>query len=629
MNQIFSPGTFITGCNYWASHAGTAMWRDWRPEIVEQDLKRIAANGMRVMRVFPLWPDFQPLVLIHGEMYHGEKPLPDTEDGRAGLDSVMMDRFASFCDLAEKYGLKLVVGLVTGWMSGRLFKPAAFAAANPLKDCSVIQWEVRFVRTFVSRFKKHPAIGAWDLGNECNCMDGVTRAEAWNWTNSIASAIRLSDDSHPVVSGMHGLATGGNVSWTIQDQGELTDFLTTHPYPLFTPECNLEPMNSMRNGLHAAAESSLYSDLSGRPCIPEEVGTLGPMVCSDQRAGAYLRNALFSTWAHDQRALLWWCAFDQDLLKHTPYDYVALERELGLFRHDGTPKPTVGVLSEFSEFLHSLPFERLPRFQTDAVCLLSDTENQWIPAFGSFLLAKQAGFDLQFHSYRNIPDARFYLMPSLSGSCGIPKRYYEILLEKVRAGATLFVSCSDGFLQPFQSVFGAEIDARYKSAEAISFDLEGENGTICPEYRTTLLANGADVLLRDSTGNPLMTSHSFGKGRAVFCSFPLETLLVHTPGGVSGEHALPLHKIYRKAAEIAGVERTLTKEDPEIGITEHALDAETKIAVVINYSERSKEKIFRVDSAWRVARMIRGTENEIPGNDALVLELRRNKRENS
>lgn len=33
-----TPGTFSIGCNYWASHAGTAMWRDWRPDVVRRDL---------------------------------------------------------------------------------------------------------------------------------------------------------------------------------------------------------------------------------------------------------------------------------------------------------------------------------------------------------------------------------------------------------------------------------------------------------------------------------------------------------------------------------------------------------------------------------------------------------------
>ena len=37
--SLTSPGHFVVGSNYWASHAGAAMWRDWRPEIVADDLR--------------------------------------------------------------------------------------------------------------------------------------------------------------------------------------------------------------------------------------------------------------------------------------------------------------------------------------------------------------------------------------------------------------------------------------------------------------------------------------------------------------------------------------------------------------------------------------------------------------
>ena len=94
-----------------------------------------------------------------------------------------MARFATFADLAERHGLKLVVGLVTGWMSGRLFVPPGLEGLNVLTDPVAIMWQVRFVQHFVRRFRDHPAILAWDLGNECNCMAPVPEHEAaWTWT---------------------------------------------------------------------------------------------------------------------------------------------------------------------------------------------------------------------------------------------------------------------------------------------------------------------------------------------------------------------------------------------------------------------------------------------------------------
>jgi endo-1,4-beta-mannosidase len=121
-HPLLTPGRFVVGCNYWASHAGTNMWRDWQPEVVADDLARLAAAGLQVLRVFPLWPDFQPIALLrggHGHAYEvrwGEEPLSNDELGRAGLSAVMCERFAAFCELARAQGLQLLVGLLTGWM---------------------------------------------------------------------------------------------------------------------------------------------------------------------------------------------------------------------------------------------------------------------------------------------------------------------------------------------------------------------------------------------------------------------------------------------------------------------------------------------------------------------------------
>ena len=60
-SQLFSPGRTAVGCNYWASHAGVRMWRDWNPAQVERDFDLMVSHGIEVVRVFPLWPDFQPL----------------------------------------------------------------------------------------------------------------------------------------------------------------------------------------------------------------------------------------------------------------------------------------------------------------------------------------------------------------------------------------------------------------------------------------------------------------------------------------------------------------------------------------------------------------------------------------
>ena len=154
---------FQLGCNYWASHAGVYMWRNWDRAVVEADLARLSRCGVNVLRVFPLWPDFQPLtrLLSNGgsELRRGDTPLDrTTPEGLAGVDAQMMHRFEELLSIAEQHRICLIVPLITGWMSGRMFYPPAFEARNPITDYETVKWEIRFVKYFVRCFKDYRCI---------------------------------------------------------------------------------------------------------------------------------------------------------------------------------------------------------------------------------------------------------------------------------------------------------------------------------------------------------------------------------------------------------------------------------------------------------------------------------------
>ncbi|MBK8881098.1 MAG: hypothetical protein IPN67_01560 [Bacteroidales bacterium] len=140
----------------------------------------------------------------------------------------------------------------------------------------------------------------------------------------------------------------------IADQAALTDLLTTHPYSLFTPYAGQDAVNSIRTIMHSVAESRLYADIGGKPCLTEETGVLGPMTAGEKEKAAFARTNLFSNWAHDCKGMLWWCRFDQLSLDFSPYNYSAVEQELGLFRQDRTPKPVLIEFRNFTNFLGKL-----------------------------------------------------------------------------------------------------------------------------------------------------------------------------------------------------------------------------------------------------------------------------------
>ena len=152
-----------------------------------------------------------------------ELPLGLDELGKAGISSTMMERFSFLLDEAGKKHLKIIVALLTGWMSGRLYVPLAFENTDVMTDPFPIMWEIKFVKAFVNHFKDHPAIIAWELGNECNCMEDVpSREAAYLWSSTIANTVKSVDPSRPFISGMHSLQTysGTTQAWTITDQGK-------------------------------------------------------------------------------------------------------------------------------------------------------------------------------------------------------------------------------------------------------------------------------------------------------------------------------------------------------------------------------------------------------------------------
>lgn len=617
--NLLVPGSFTLGCNYWASHAGTGMWRDWQPGTVRADLKRLAGMQLQVLRVFPLWPDFQPLTALvssHNRLVEyrfGEEPLPDHRAGRAGLSPTMLQRFAEFADLAEEQGLKLVVALLTGWMSGRLFMPPAFQGLNPMTNPAVLRWEVRFVTEFVRAFRQHPAIVAWEFGNECNCMDRATRDEAYLWSATIANAVRAADPQRPFFSGMHGIGMARDSAWHIRDQAELTDLLTTHPYPIFTPHCELDPLNTMRACLHATAESRFYGDIGEKPCFAEELGTLGPIIASDRLAADYIRTALFSLWAHDCRGLFWWCSFDQKQLTHAPYDWCALERELGLFRNDGSAKPVAAEFKQFRKTLDSLPFRALPPRLVEGCCILSQDQDHWGVAFGTFLLAKQAGLDLTFHDdERPFPDAPLYLLPSVRGGHVIPRRRWQQLLKKVEQGATLYVSLDDAFISDFEGITGLEVQTRQRRAAASSLILN-EIETALPMpcaggIRQRFKATRAAVLAREPDGNPAFTVSAYGKGKVFVLAFPLEQLLVRTPGVFADPEAPPYWTLYRMLGTDNPAGRVLQKDLPQVGVTEHVLETGAHLAVLINYAPDAATVTLSLTPGWHPAAVLLGNK---------------------
>ncbi len=592
-NTLFKNGEFFVGVNYWASNAGIQMWNRWDEVCVRRDLDRLSEANIKVVRMFPLWSDFQPIEVYRAEgnvircVSRNAVEAISSPEALAGIDPIMVERLDKFLKMCEERNIKVILGLLTGWMSGRVYIPRALEGLNLYTSPLALRWEIRYIKYLVNRYKSCPAIFAWDLGNECNCFDKCPDADAaYTWSSIISDAVKSIDGTRPVVSGMHGLSTE-NV-WTAQDQGETTDILCTHPYPGFTPLCDTDPVNRMKSANHSVAESVFYRGIGQKPCFCEEINVLGPMFANEELTCAYTDMALFGLWSHNCLGFMWWCACNQSKLTDTPYDWTGLERELGLIYNDGSHAPMLDRMTAFTKFTED--FGALPERIVDAVCLIMRKQDAWLQSYGTFLLAKQAGLDIEFSWCENaLPRANAYILPGLQLNVEPTKRLWSELLKRVHDdGASLYISADGCMMSEFRETTGFELISRSRSLHEHTMNFGNEKIEINTTFDMLLKAKTATVLAYDERRNPVFGVNRYGKGKIYFMSAQLESFAAQTPSFADGENARDYYRIY-KAMELSSPQKVAKQSNPTIGMTEHIADEHSRYLALINYEPYAQE----------------------------------------
>ena len=584
---------FGIGVNYWASETGLKMWREFSADCVEKDFAAMADAGVNLIRIFPLWSDFQPVQWASGSsnrplelVFTDGSPLPEKGVRRYGLDPVMLERFRCVADLAAKYNFKIVVGLLTGWMSGGFFAPPIIANKNPGSDFTALRIEKMFIDGFVSYMKDHPAIIAWEPGNECNCIAPFTAEESWHWMSYITSAIRLADPSRPVYAGMHSGKNYNDRPFSLMVQGEFSDVLTTHPYPAFTGHCGKSALNNTPAVYHSTAETLMYRGVGKKPAFIEEIGSFGRGYIADERSEKYLYTVLYSALVHGFGSVLWWCGFSFGKCNSQyPYRWIAMERDLGAWNSDRIPAGPARAMKKFISEINDLPCkDDIPPREVDAVAVITSLTDMWKTAYGTFILSKEAGFEIEYCNIDTIdelPESKFYIVPSISGYRVMDIHKYELLLAAAEKGAVVVVSADNGMLEPFEEYFGCAVEYSAEKPENLRFSIDGREFEFAAQFTRRLSAGSADVIAKLPDGTPLITMKNYGKGKLIYVNAALEN------GALEPDNNFYL--IYRKLAELAGLK--IEPKSPSVGITRHRMPDGRMMKFFINYSDKTADGI--------------------------------------
>ena len=384
---------FSLGINYWPRRSAMWMWSSFDRGELAEDFARIAELGLDTVRFFLLWEAFAP--------------------ERDRIDTTMLRRLETVVDLLHERGLRAMPTLFCGHMSGVNFVPGwaldpstdhgRFRTisggvespygigdfyAGPLVDAQRLACDA-----LGRAMREHPAIVAWDLGNEfSNLREPRTAGDAAQWSATLTATLQAA--SHlPVTGGLHGedLSRDRNIRpssiaapWT---------FATMHGYPVYS--------SFARNRLDAdvcpflatlAADFSrkrvLFSELGNPTCPPDKQSPYDreplpdeppapPVVDPDRYAtyacltenemAAYASEVLDRLHGAGALGAYWWCWADyvSSLADRAPFDRATHELSFGIIRNDGTAKTVCEALAAFARERREVAHPNGPAFDED------------------------------------------------------------------------------------------------------------------------------------------------------------------------------------------------------------------------------------------------------------------------
>lgn len=359
---------FLVGVNYWPRTKAMFWWKQFDPEETRRDFAEIASWNLDGVRIFLMWEDFMP------------EPH--------AADPGMLERLRQVLDLAHMDGLQVIVTLFTGHMSGVNWLPLwlldgeresdprfrLIAGGRAVKgrlrdlyeDPLALEAQVRMLEAAAQALQDHPALLAWDLGNEPDLvLRPRTPEAAARWLSTLTRALRAIDRAHPITIGFHSPVLEEDLGFRIRALAPMLDFLCMHGYPVYAQWAR-HPLDEQM----LAFLTRLTASLGGKPVLFEEFGlpTAPPgqptqririqledrafetVLVSEEEAAAFHERALEALHQAGALGAFIWCFSDYhpDLWDRPPCDRLVHERHFGLLRPDGSRKPAVEAVARFA-----------------------------------------------------------------------------------------------------------------------------------------------------------------------------------------------------------------------------------------------------------------------------------------
>ncbi|MEU8706394.1 glycosyl hydrolase [Streptomyces sp. NPDC048565] len=340
------------GANYTPSQGWFHHWLDFDLDAVRADLDSIAGLGLDHIRVFPLWPLFQP--------------------NRTLIRPRAVEQLVELADAAAERGLDVNVDGLQGHLSSFDFLPAwtqTWHRRNLFTEPDVVAGQAAYLRTLAGALADRPNFIGMTLGNEVNQFSGgphpdpdpITPGQAADWLRTLLDAC---EEGAPGKLHLH---AEYDASW-YQDDHAFTPAhaarigaLTAIHSWVFNGTAQRHGRTGTATEHHAAyliELSKAWAQDPHRPVWLQEVGAPAPLIAPEHAASfteATVANALD---CQDVWGVTWWCSHD---VSRSLADFPELEYGLGLLTNDGQVKPAGRSIARIVEEQRAAPHRPTPR----------------------------------------------------------------------------------------------------------------------------------------------------------------------------------------------------------------------------------------------------------------------------
>jgi endo-1,4-beta-mannosidase len=337
-------------------------WQRFDLGEIREDMARIKGLGLDIVRFFLSWEAFQP--------------QPDTVDPDA------LQRFVDMMTVINNAGLQAMPTLFCGHMSGVNWLPAwtldsstphgrfrtiANGSSSPFgigdfyADPHLLRAQTLFAHRVAERVRDHPALYAWDLGNEfSNLREPAAPADAAAWSVRLTETL-IEHSNVGATGGLHGEDLERDRHIRPSSIARPWSFATMHGYPVYSAFARGRMDPDVVSFLMQVTQSCsgkrvLFSEL-GNPQCPPGSNSIGTMECLEQHEMAdYAYAAIDRLQKRGALGAFWWCWADYDLSLASlpPFDLAPHELRFGIVRADGTFKPVAKTLAKLAREARSV-----------------------------------------------------------------------------------------------------------------------------------------------------------------------------------------------------------------------------------------------------------------------------------